>query len=333
MSSARPFLRPPRRRPPTPGSMSTLVTKVGRRLREIRARMEQAGVESKLLPGGRSYRRFLILGNIRTGSTMLTSYLGSHPEVRMFYELFHRYPRSIPFNVRGYERRKNDPEVVNLRNTDPVRFLETHVFGRQPQRIRAVGFKLFYTQARGGSPWWRGPEFSRWWDHAGTNEEPDWGRASSDVWEYLAEDKELFVIHLRRGNPLRKAVSAELAKLTGRWGVGATGGAGAGPTRATVRLNADHCLQDFEAGQRMEQEADALFAGHQVLQLSYEDLVSASGAEMERVQQFLGLQLYPLQTKTRKLNRRPLSDVIENYSEVASALRGSPWEHCLAPEA
>lgn len=313
-------------------SPADLREKIERRLRETVSRARQAAVERGLLPGGTDYRRFIVVGGIRTGSTMLTSYLGSHPDVRMFFELFHRYPRSIPFNAPGYRKRGNDAAVVERRNTDPVRFLEHDVFTRQPRHVDAVGFKLLYTQGRAGSPWWYGPEFDRWWAHLDRSSEPNWSEARSDLWAHLQADRDLAVIHLTRRNPLHKAVSAELAKHTGRWGVGATGGAAAGPVSATVRLNMDHCLQDFEADRRMQEETDAFFEGHDVLHLTYETLVADPDAEMDRAQRFLGLRVRPLHTRTRKLRERSLPEVIENYDEVAAALRGTPWEHCLADE-
>ena len=303
--------------------------KLARRGHEVAAAVRQRGVEAGVLPGGTAYRRFVVVCAIRTGSTMLGSYLGSHPGVRMFFELFHRHAEAAPFGVAGYGARAVDPAVVRLRNADPVAFLERHVFGRQPPGVHAVGFKLLYTQARRGPTWWDGPAFDRWRATSDGAPQTDWSAARSDLWAHLAADRDLAVVHLTRENPVRGMVSARLAKQTGRWGVGATGGVGEETARATVRLDPAHVLQDLAAGARQRREADALFAGHAVAHVTYEELVEDPGAALARLQAHLGLPVVALETRTRKQNRRPLADVVENLGDVEAALGGTEWADLL----
>lgn len=89
-----------------------IVEKVNRRVREAAAQLTQGAVERRLLPGHTAYRRFIIVATIRTGSTMLCSYLGSHPNARVFFELFHRYPHSVPFDHLGYRARGNEGRMA-----------------------------------------------------------------------------------------------------------------------------------------------------------------------------------------------------------------------------
>ena len=309
---------------------SELIEKVYRRAREATAQVGQWAVESGALPGHTDYRRFVIVCTIRTGSTMLCSYLGSHPNVRMFFEVFHRYAGSVPFDHPGYQARSNDSSVVNDRNTDPVGFLDRHVFTRHPRSVQAVGFKLLYTQARKSRQWWDEPEFDHWWAHLDRSQEPDWSAARSDLWDHLAADKDLAVIHLTRQNPLDGLVSAGLAKKTGRWGIGATGGAGAETAAATVRIDPTHLIQDLNAGRRQQREADALFADHPLAHVTYEDLVETPASTLEGLQAFLGLPQVRLKTRTKKQNRRRLVDVIENYDDIEQELEGTGWERLLA---
>ena len=309
-----------------------LIPKVQRRAREAVAHATQWAVEHGALPGGRDYKRFVVLCAIRTGSTMLGTYLGSHPNVRMFFELFHRHPHSVPFDVEGYRARANNPSVVHDRNSDPAGFLERHVFTRHRRWVKAVGFKLLYTQARMGPQWWDEPKFDRWWAHLDRNKAPDWDAGTSDLWASLASDPAVHVIHLTRENPLAGMVSAELAKQTGRWGIGATGGAGRETDEATVTLRPEHVLQDLDAGLRMRQEGEAVFAGHPLTHVTYEELVEAPDAALANLQTFLGLPPAQLRTRTVKQNRRPLCDVIENYDALAEALRGTRWASLLSDE-
>ena len=308
---------------------AVLREKVARRGREGIARVRQAAVERGVLPGHTGYRRFVVVCTIRTGSTMLGSYLGSHPGVRMFFELFHRHAAAVPFGHVGYHARGHAADVVRLRNTDPVAFLERHVWGRQPRGVGAVGFKLLYTQARAQPMWWDEPAFDRWWAHLDRDAAPDWRSARSDLWAHLAADRDVAVVHLTRENPVRGMVSAELAKRTGRWGVGATGGVGEGPTRATVRLEPDHVLQDLAAARRQRRETDALFDGHPLAHVTYEALTADPDAELARLQAFLGLPVVALETRTRKQSRRPLADALENHAALADALRGTEWADLL----
>ena len=70
--------------------------------------------------GHSDYVRFIILTRSRTGSTLLRSYLNSHPNIFVEGEIFGR-----------------------LRGRDPIARLRA-AFGRQPLYIRAKGFKIFY---------------------------------------------------------------------------------------------------------------------------------------------------------------------------------------------
>lgn len=70
--------------------------------------------------GDTDYRRFVVLSRSRTGSTLLVSYLNSHPNVRCEGEVFGR------LDGRPYEKTL------------------ARIFAREPRHIRAKGFKLFY---------------------------------------------------------------------------------------------------------------------------------------------------------------------------------------------
>ena len=301
-----------------------LVSRISRRLRGEVERARQAAVEARVMPGRDDYSRFVILTNIRCGSTMLTSYLSSHPAIRMFFELFHIDPGAVPFHVEGYERRAVAPEVVRMRNEDPVRFLDRYVFARVPPNIRAVGFKLLHTQARAQVDWWDAPEFADWWSHVDNSARTRWRHGRSDLWAHLRADRDLRVILLTREDPLQATVSAEQAKLSGRWGIGATGGAdGAAPS---VVLDASKLVRDFEAAWRQADEAKSFFEGHPAVELTYEQLVADPLRSLARVQELLGTPPANLSTKTRKLQRRPLSEVVSNWDEVRRALAGTRWE-------
>jgi len=66
------------------------------------------------------YRKFIILSRSRTGSTLLATFLASHPNKKVDHEIFH-----------------------NLNGKD-FRIVLKYQFGKYPRRIDAVGFKIFY---------------------------------------------------------------------------------------------------------------------------------------------------------------------------------------------
>lgn len=255
---------------------------------------------------------------------MLSSLLSSHDQVICFFELFHRHLKSVPFSVAGYRSKANHPRIVHLRNTDPVGFLKSEVYKPQRDKIKAVGFKLLYPQGRKGVPWWNEPEFNRWWENVGY--EPNWDCAKSDLWQFLKEDTSIAIIHLKRENLLRSKVSAMAAQLTGKWGVGATGGINE-TMEARFSLKFEECLQDLEAHRRMEDEAEALFANHQKLDLTYEEMVEDLNTASSRVQNFLGLTPKALKTKTIKQESRDLSEIVVNYDNLKKQFSTTCWQY------
>jgi LPS sulfotransferase NodH len=280
-------------------------------------------VRQSLLPGHTDYRPFVILCNIRTGSTMLTSFLDDHEAVLMFFELFHLAPDHVPFDVPGFGHKRTDAAVVHRRNTDPVRFLREDVFTRYPRSIEAVGFKLLYTQGRSKPMWWEQPPYERWWTHV--DEQVDWKKAESDLWDFLQRRTDIAIIHLTRENLLAQQVSGALAQKSGRWGVGATGGIAPPSENPTVTLNPQHCKEDFEAARRLQREAEERFSSHSVLSITYEDLVERRESTLRRVQDHIGVPIHSLATQTRKQQKRPLREVVENYDALRSELSNTPW--------
>jgi len=303
---------------------SSIYEKLEWRAHEYGARFRYWLARNGFLAADQEYHPFIVLCDIRTGSTMLTSFLADHPEVLMFFELFHVDRSQIPFDVDGFRGKAHAEEVVELRNTDPVQFLEEEVFQTYPAHLQAVGFKLLYTQARNREMWWDTPRFSDWWEHMDGSRKA-WWNADSDLWSYLRSRTDVKVIHLVREDLLRQKLSARLAKATNKWGVGATGGVEESKGKPRVTLDPELCKRDFAAKERMQREAEQDFEDHDVLRTSYERILDDSSAELTRIQRFLDLDVQPLQTETQKQQKRPLEEAIDNYAELRDALSDTPW--------
>ena len=76
--------------------------------------------------GGRDYVPFLILSRSRTGSNLLNSYLGGHPNVR----------------VKG--------EHFGWLKGDSIEKRDRQIYSKQPRHIRAAGCKVFYYHPHDG---------------------------------------------------------------------------------------------------------------------------------------------------------------------------------------
>lgn len=245
------------------------------------------------LTGGRRYRRFVIIGVARTGSTALVSLLNAHGQALCFGELF-RQPDAIGWDVSPWADRR-DERMLRLYRTEPLRFLERAVWRRHLPWRRAVGFKLFHYHAR---------------------EAP-----FKAVWDYLRDDCDVAILHLKRRNLLAQYLSLQLAHRTNVWVTTDEAGSASAP----IRLEPDACARHFADVRAQEAQADRFFAAHPVLQVTYEDLAADRIGVMDRVAEFLGLRRRLVDTPLRRQRRTPMAVAIANFDELAASFAGGPW--------
>lgn len=242
-----------------------------------------------LLPTDEQYTRFICVGNPRTGSTLLMRSLNNHSHIIGYGELTKnsdRYP--APFHQFGHSR--------GLYRDDPVGFLRTRVFRKYPAEIEAVGFKIFYHHAPRGTQW------------------------GSAVWEYLLGDPTLKILHLKRHNLLKTFLSKQTASRSGEY-IKYTNG----QERPPVHLDPDEMLAFFEKMRAGEAQYDDLLRGHPLIEVRYEDMTRNYAAEMQRIQEFLGVTTENIEQGTTKRPSRPLSSQIANYAELKEACASTPW--------
>lgn len=140
--------------------------------------------------------------------------------------------------------------------------------------------------------------------------------------ELLEQDRELRVIRLVRRNALAMLLSRRMLRET--WvSQSIYGSYGA----ATVTISPAECVRALERIERDDRWLDELAEGHPTHRLAYEDLIDGRG--LEEVQRFLDLEPAPLSSRYERLRTRPMSETIENWDELASALRGTPHEAFL----
>lgn len=260
--------------------------------RDLYPYLRNIALRHGLLGGQSDYRRFLILGRSRVGSNFLRGLLNSHDQVRVFGELFQNR-QQIGWALPGYP---STAGVLRTFRAAPEQFLSRYVFHPFPDQIGAVGFKLFYYHAE--SPQWR------------------------PLWSYLAGQREIRVIHIKRRNILQTHLSRARALRSRRW----VNTDGTKEKQRPIHLDYEECLADFVQTRAWERQYDALFHEHRKIDVAYEALARGYHEQMERIQQFLGVTVQTVAPQTFKQSTLPLSEAISNYHELKERFAGSAWE-------
>jgi hypothetical protein len=141
----------------------------------------------------------------------------------------------------------------------------------------------------------------------------------------FAADPEMRAIRLSRRNRLALLVSRRMLAATGvsQSIFGAYG-------EATVTIPPREALAAFERIAAEEDELDELVAARPAFRLDYEDLIA--GRRLDELQRFLGLDVEELRSWFTKLRVRTLPETIENWDELAAALRDAGLERYLAED-
>lgn len=223
---------------------------------------------------------FVIVADLRTGSTLLATSLDRHPQIRCYGELFHS--EDLPdTRIEGLDRRNASAEKI-LR----------HAFDGNGSR--ACGFKSMTFLPI--DPRWR------------------------DAWERLCAVPGLRVLWLTRCDRLAQYASLEVARHTGVFHPDDDDGLYRPENRPSITIDAAAFrawVKEREAllGRRRS-ELDGLPA----LELDYETLTADWPQSTARVQEFLGVEMTPIRQLKNKQERRPLAEVIANYDELAAGL-------------
>ena len=265
-------------------------------------------------------RRFMVLASARTGSNYLMSLLGAHPAVRMHGELF---------NLDKITR-----SAMHEALEDPVGYLRRRVYEGADGDTAATGFKMFYyhltehyftklIDPAEASEKIR-EKFAQFYAYIDARYEwPGLYRKFGQTWDFLAADRELRVVHLRRRNKLNTLVSHKTAFLTNEW----MSLKSAGGTRTVLHLDPEECRGYFGKLDAFEREADVRFADHPKLEVFYEDLVENGEAELAKIFAFIGVPFQPVSTIMKKQIQSPVSAVVHNYGQLKASFASTPWGH------
>jgi LPS sulfotransferase NodH len=244
------------------------------------------------------YSKFIILGQGRSGSNMLIGLLNSHSQVVSYGELFLSAER-INWGFPKHDQYLYSQKILSLRNNNSEKFLKKHIFKRYPTPISAVGFKLFYSHAKGD--------------------------ASETVWNFLKNRQDIKIIHIKRNNFLKSFLSYQKALITDEWLVISQKGISNQPKDMKIYLDAQDCLDHFNYMQNSMLEYDLFFEQHQKIDVTYEALSTDYPSVMRQVQDFLKVDQETLEPNTVKQSSLSLSESITNYFELKEQFQNTLW--------
>lgn len=240
--------------------------------------------------------RFVILAAPRTGSNWLCSLLGSHPDILCHHEIFN--PAGI-FYALGYRDGSLNLGTIEERDRHPLEFLDR--VWQQHLDFSCVGFKMTRGQ-------------------------------DERIINALLDDRGIRKILLRRSNPVRTYVSEQIAEQTGRWEVYDRSELPQSSRR--IRVDVEELRAHLEVNQQFYRslEQPLRHSDQSFLSVQYERL--SSPEEHARLLTFLGVErnALPLEGESIRQNPEPLPQLVANYYELESALRGTELEPLLAAE-
>lgn len=252
----------------------------------------------------KSHTNFVILTQARTGSTMLQTMLNSHPEIECFGEVFN------PAVSNGYEKWKDRfflRRLANkyIRDYAVEKYLTSLASPGSEKPLSAIGFKVIYPG-----------QFDRW-----------------SGLRYFWRTRDFKVVSLIRKNILRKYLSSRIANIEGKWSAKE---ARSKNKNISVVVDTRDMMRYIDRVSRIYESIGQLTQEFRGIKITYEDLSSNKEVVITQVLDYLGnIELHEnaLRATTVKQNPERMDQIIENYEEVCSVLRGTKYESCLEDDA
>ncbi len=234
--------------------------------------------------------RFVLLCTPRTGSNLLCTLLDSHPDILCHHEIFN--PSGIFYALHLRDKGFSLGSMEERQN-DPLEFMQRiwkYRFG-----CTHIGFKLNRHQ-------------------------------NPQVLHTVLEDRQIRKVILKRRNRVKAFVSWLVAESVNQWEVYRDEDLVKNRPRVEVDVpalldNISYCKNYYsEVQEALETSGQACFS------LYYEDLFNIS--EQQRLLEFLEVDSRGIELTFRSVKQNPdnLREIVSNYSELESALRGSELE-------
>ena len=248
-------------------------------------------------------KKFVVVGVQRSGTTLVTTLLDSHPDVFCAGELFKMRPARGKVDVRDGGYRRYISSAVHLKLVDRV--ARAHLVRAYLDRFfdrpgyDAIGFKLMRNHLyRGQFP---------------------------SAIRYLVREQSS-VIHIVRENVLKTHVSRLMAQRTGTF----HGTSGRDGGRNAIEVPTNDLVRKLSRIAEQNSELRQIFEGSMpYLACTYERLIADQENENDRILGFLGLRGTRLKTPLVKLTSDNLSNIVTNLDAVQRSLHGTEFEQWI----
>ena len=246
--------------------------------------------------------RFIVLAARRSGVTLLLDSLSSHPQIQCYKEVFRTRQK-----FRYFQIDKKHSHFYKFRSASLKRQIDYILRRKQlldaflmelytpADGIKATIARLAYLQAR------KYPEIVE-----------------------LALENDIGIIHLVRENSLKTIASNISARKRN------THHSTSKVEPVAIQLSPSKLRKSLTRLTKQIENYRAVLAGKRHLEVSYESFVAHRDTETRRILNFLGVDpSVPLTSDLIKLNPDSLEDILENYDQVAQALKRTVFEKYL----
>lgn len=282
----------------------------------------------------------VLLARQRSGTNPLRSVLGTHPDIMCFPEVFTDHPTTdweleVATNYASFlaQRAGGDTRSLLVAADHRAAFRDFLEYLRCFSDKRVLLVDVKYNSTHHVAKYWRF-----------ISEQP--------FLFTLLKEEGIRVLNLTRRNYLRYWLSEVKAHKTQRWEAFDERVVGdrrwfqnkyadrASVSDLVVHLDVEETLEKLALCKAEDEIVRASFAGYgPYLELAYEELFGTIGAPMAEdalhsITDWLGLEAAfgERRPEYRKQSGLPLAETIENFPEIAAALRGTPFEYCLEDE-
>ena len=174
-------------------------------------------------------------------------------------------------------------------------------FNKKNRKISTAGFKLFYTHP--------------------------FHTDDRKVWDIIAQDKDIKIIHLVRKNKLRTFLSGEIAKKTDKWTRKRNSKIATEDKKIEVEF--DHFCERVSKIDQYEKDTRENFKTHDFIEVCYEDLVFDKATTMNAIFDFLHVERSTFKSGYKKQNTESLPDLIINFDSFHKKLSESKYAYLL----
>lgn len=254
--------------------------------------------------------KFVLICHARSGSNLLALSLLENSNIRMFLEIFNdeEESRKTDYRVDKLIAYDDWADLKLIRNGEYYRkgqdaydFLDNCVYHNHHfEEIKAVGFKLFYSQAR----------------------END---AMKRAWDYILENNDIKVIHLVRINLFKAYVSLEKALKTNNW-IEVENCTQAKSKEFNLTVNPEACKQYFITTLERRQWVRKMLSRRNYLEITYEnELCKCFETTVIKIFDFLNVPKTQIVVKTRKQGTDIIENEVQNYSSVLNFFKDTNY--------